>query len=114
MSCAGVEQRKKRKGGAVPGGDSSEEVGRVADLFCGAHGVEHLGHDFAGADATDVVYGLQFQQFGAGQDDAQLVVQAMEQGREGPFRLERRVRGQRGLPELVHACEPVGRTVAFT
>jgi hypothetical protein len=38
----------------------------------------------------------------------------MEQDPEIPTGLKRRVRGDRGLPELAHACEPVGRTVALT
>jgi hypothetical protein len=38
----------------------------------------------------------------------------MDQDPEIPISLKRRVRKGRGLPELAHACEPVGRTVALT
>ena len=95
-------------------GTGLEQVGLVADLFRGAHGVEHLRDDLRRTSAADVVHGLDLQELGARQDDPQLVVQAVKEDPEVPTGLKRRVRGNRGLPELVHAWEPVGRTVAVT
>ena len=86
----------------------------MADRFGGAQRVEHLRDDFSRTCTADVVRSLQLEELGAGQDDAQLVVQAVEEDPQVPTRLKRRVRMDRGLPELAHACEPVGRTVALT
>ena len=86
----------------------------MADLFRGAHRIEHLRDDLAGPRTADAVDGLDLQELGAREDDTQLVVQAVKQNPQVPTGLKRRVRGGRGLPELAHACEPVGRTVALT
>jgi len=111
----GRNSRRVERGASCPGREQGlQQVGLVADLFGGAHGVEHLCHDFSRTSTTDIVHGLELEQLGAREDDPQLVVQAVEEDTEVPPGLKRRVRGGRGLPELAHACEPVGRTVALT
>ena len=111
----GRNSRRVERGASCPGREQGlQQVGLVADLFGGAHGVEHLRDDFSRPSTADVVSGLVLQEFGARQDDTQLVVQAVEEDTQVSTPLKRRVRGGRGLPELAHACEPVGRAVAVT
>ena len=67
-------------------------AGAEADFAGGGHGVEHAGDDLGGARARHLVGGLGLEQFGVGEDDPELVVQAVEQQPE-VARLVHRSRG---------------------
>src|SRR5947207_14579152 len=51
----------------------------LADFFCGTHGFKRARHDLRGARTTRVVSRFGFEQLGMGEDDAELIVQAMEE-----------------------------------
>jgi hypothetical protein len=79
----------------------------LADLTGGAHGFERARHDLRGARAMKVVGRLRLEQLGVRQDDAQLVVQAVEEeaqiGTNG-----------HGSPRLpLFDDEPVGHQAGF-
>ncbi len=54
-------------------------TGNSPDFFRGTHGFEGAGDDLAGARAADIVSRLGFEQLGVREDDAELIVQAMEE-----------------------------------
>jgi len=54
------------------------------EVFDGAHGLERACHHLGGSRAARGVRDFRFEQFSVGEDDAQLVVQAVEQ--EAEFR----------------------------
>ena len=51
----------------------------ATDFFCGPHGFEDAGYHLARAGAMNVVGRFRFEQLGVGEDDAELVVQPMEE-----------------------------------
>ena len=51
----------------------------ATDFFCGPHGFEDAGDYLAGAGAVNVVGRFRFEQLGVGEDDAELVVQSVEE-----------------------------------
>ena len=54
----------------------------IADFAGGPHGLEGARNDLGRASAAHVIGSFRFQQLGVGEDDAELVVQAMKQGTE--------------------------------
>src|SRR5262245_15513800 len=54
----------------------------LPDLAGGAHRVEHTGDDLRRAGAPHLVGALGLEQFGVGEDDPELVVQAMKEQAE--------------------------------
>ena len=53
-----------------------------AEVFDGAHGLERACHHLGGSRAARGVRDFRFEQLSVGEDDAQLVVQAMEEEAE--------------------------------
>lgn len=89
--------------------------GTPADLFRGPHGVEDARYDLCRPSAARVVGRSALEEFGVGENDTELVVQAMEQRSEfgihvgGADALGSRSGsiGSRGREVLaVHACCP--------
>jgi hypothetical protein len=56
----------------------------MAEVFDRAHGLERARHHLGGARAAWGVGDFRLEQFGVGEDDAELIVQSMEQ--EAEFR----------------------------
>jgi hypothetical protein len=54
-------------------------AGEVANFLSGAHSVECAGHDLGRARATHVIGRFGFEQLGMSEDDAELIVQSVEQ-----------------------------------
>ena len=54
-------------------------VGMTPDLSGGAHGVERARHELGGARAVRGVGRFRFEQLGVRQDDAELIVQPVEE-----------------------------------
>ena len=50
-----------------------------ADFLGGAHGFEHADDDLRSASAVRFVAGFRFQQFRVGEDDPELIAEAMEE-----------------------------------
>lgn len=51
----------------------------AADLARGGHGFKHARHNLSGSRTGHVISRLCLEQFGVRQDDAELIVQSMEQ-----------------------------------
>jgi hypothetical protein len=63
----------------VPTGIELERLGSAADFSGRCHGVEDAGDDLGRACAARFVRRLRFEQLGVREDDAELIVQAVEQ-----------------------------------
>ncbi len=61
-------------------GDGGDEV--LAEVFHCAHRLERAGDHLGSSRATRGVGHLGFKQFSVGEDDAQLIIQTVEQGAE--------------------------------
>ena len=51
----------------------------TADFLGGPHRLERAGHNLAGARAVNVIRRLRFEELGIREDDAELIVQAVEE-----------------------------------
>lgn len=56
-----------------------ERLGSATDFSSGGHGIEHAGDDLGRACAARFVRRLRFEQLCVREDDAELIVQAVEQ-----------------------------------
>jgi hypothetical protein len=54
-------------------------TGEASDFFGGAHSFERTRHDLSRARAVHIISRLRFEQLGVREDDAELIVQPMEE-----------------------------------